>query len=394
MELNVDQPVRTYGDLAARICAHWGPNWAQNIKLSLAAFQSLELLLAVSAQILGNAAGLQEIVVGANASQATTCFLLFTMTFAILGGLLSQIKLLNNISKFAFSNLFMLLVLIALSLAIAAIYPPLYGVNDSGPPGGLFSLGYVTAGSPVQTYLKPPYPFIISVSGLMNLSYAYAGSLMFIEMMSEMHTPSQFLKASISAQCIIALLYMTYGILMFTFQAQYVANPSQQGLSPYAWQTAGNILGIVTSVISCTIYANVGIRVIYVCFLEEYWGIAPNMHTTRGTIIWGILAISYWAVAWILCEAIPQFSTLSAITSALTVIPFTYIIPFQLAVLNRCNKYNSVAECWKNHMIRNTFDSAVWIGSMALVVLGMYSSVTVMVETVQSGGTQIMSCTL
>ena len=120
--------------------------------------------------------------------------------------------------------------------------------------------------------------------------------------MGEMKDPSQFLRASILAQSIIACLYMTYGMLMYSFQGQYIANPSQQGISPYGWQTAGNILGIVTSVISCTIYANVGIRVLYVCFLEEAWQVAPNMHTRKGTVIWGMLAIVYWTIAWVLAE--------------------------------------------------------------------------------------------
>ena len=181
MELDSPEvPVRTYGDLAQRICAHWGPRWAFNIKLALAGFQSLELLLAIAAQILGNASGLQEIVVGGNAGAASTCFLLYSMAFPILGCLLSQIKLLNNVSKFAFTNLFMLLILVGITLAIAAIYSPLLGTTGPIPPGGLFSLGYVNPGDPITAYNAAPYPFIISVSGLMNLSYAYAGSLMFV----------------------------------------------------------------------------------------------------------------------------------------------------------------------------------------------------------------------
>jgi hypothetical protein len=48
-----------------------------------------------------------------------------------------------------------------------------------------------------------------------------------------------------------------------TFQGQLVINPANQGMSPYNWQTAGNIISFIAALIAAALYGNIGIKVVY-----------------------------------------------------------------------------------------------------------------------------------
>ena len=375
-----------------RLAQKYGHGKAQGAKLFVAGLQVLELLLAVASTILGNASGLSQIVSG-SPSGIVACFLYYSMAITVLGMLISQVKMLHSVSRYAFVNFFLLIFLIGMILGIAATSDPLYGVTNDGPPGGVYTFGVVTPGSSISTPVGVPYTFQIAVNGALNLCYAFAGSLMFIEMMAEMKDAVGFFKAALSAQLIIAVIYMGFGLALFGLQGQYIANPAQQGLSPYAWQTAGNAIYITTAVISCSIYANVGIRVIYICFLEEQWKIAPDMNTKKGTAIWAVVAFSFWGLAFLMCEAIPQFSSLTGISAALTVMPFTYTFPFLFSLMFLYEQDNGTwSDTIKKNMLRKTWEGFVFIASLGMIGLGLYSSITTMIQAVDAGNSFPFQC--
>lgn len=103
----------------------------------------------------------------------------------------------------------------------------------------------------------------------MNMTYAYAGANMFVEFMNEMKNPREFWKSQLCAQIIIMFCYMLYGALMYYYQGQYVANPGNQGLSIYSWQTVGNVMNLFTGMVAAAMYGNVGLKVIYITIAHE-----------------------------------------------------------------------------------------------------------------------------
>jgi hypothetical protein len=56
---------------------------------------------------------------------------------------------------------------------------------------------------------------------------------------------------------------MFFGLFVYSYQGQYAYNPVMQGLSPYSWQTATNIMNIVTGLIAAALYGNIGLKVVY-----------------------------------------------------------------------------------------------------------------------------------
>jgi amino acid transporter len=79
--------------------------------------------------------------------------------------------------------------------------------------------GYATGG-PVQAVAITHYTWTVGVSGIMNMTYAYAGANMFVEFMNEMKNPKDFWKSQLSAQLIIMFCYILYGALLYHYQGE------------------------------------------------------------------------------------------------------------------------------------------------------------------------------
>ena len=83
-----------------------------------------------------------------------------------------------------------------------------------------------------------------------------------------------------------------FGIFVYSYQGQYSFNPVMQGLSPYNWQTACNIMNLITGLIAAALYGNIGIKVVYLEVLQELFN-APPLTTTAGKMIWVGLVPAY-----------------------------------------------------------------------------------------------------
>lgn len=168
--------------------------------------------------------------------------------------------------------------------------------------------------------------FIGAINGLMQAVYAYGGSMLFVEFMAEMKRPRDFFKAMICAQSFIYIAYMLYGLFLYAYQGQYCVNPSYQGVSPYAWQTVGNVLGIVSGLIAAGLYGNIGVKVLYNTVLVDFCR-APPLTSKMGKIMWAVIIPIYWSIAFIIAAAIPNFFGLTSLVAALCILQFTYTFP-------------------------------------------------------------------
>ena len=83
---------------------------------------------------------------------------------------------------------------------------------------------------PVMTTAGPPatVEFSGQVVGLMQAVYSYGGAMLYCEFMSEMRKPFDFWKALVIAETFIYVVYLFFGIYVYSFQGQYTINPAQQ----------------------------------------------------------------------------------------------------------------------------------------------------------------------
>jgi hypothetical protein len=242
----------------------------------------------------------------------------------------------------------------------------------------------------------PGTTFVTALNGLNQAVYSYGGSMMFCEFMSEMRKPGDFWKSLVIAQAVIYSCYVTFGMVVYSFQGQFSFNPAMQGLSPYNWQTAVNIIFLFAGLIAACLYGNIGVKVMYVNVFQELFHVPP-LTTKTGKWLWVVLVPICWAFAFLICSAIPQFSYISGLVGAVCILQFTYTFPPILMLGFEIKKnailpsevFNTVTgtfrrsdngiKRWTRGFLQNwhinAFNVFFALGAATTAVLGIYSSI-------------------
>jgi hypothetical protein len=174
------------------------------------------------------------------------------------------------------------------------------------------------------------------------------------------------------------------------------SNPAGQGISNYVWQTTTNVIGMASALIASALYRNISIKVIYQNLMKDAFK-GPELSTQRGNIIWAGMVPTYWAGAFVIASAIPQFSNVSDLVGAACILQFTYTFPLllelglgiQLHAILLADEFNPITEeaAHEDSGFKNWFRGAkkhwyykLWLlifllGSAATAVLGVYSSI-------------------
>ncbi|TDZ13769.1 N amino acid transport system protein [Colletotrichum orbiculare MAFF 240422] len=388
-------PIKGYGDLYFRVFGSWARH-AVNFA------QGLQLLLFVSVLILGNGQSISQISKGPNGG-AGICFVACLVIFMAAGFVLGQIRTLQRFSWIANLAVWINLLIIFICMGVVAHSPPNFAATKASF-GDAFGPGPVRtfAGTPPDGLASGGTGFMASLNGLNQAVYSYGGCLIFAAFMSEMRHPMDFWKALLCGEVFIYSVYLTFGLYVYSFQGQYSFNPIMQGLSPYSWQTATNILNLVTGLIAAALYGNIGMKVLYAELLQGVFG-APALSAPMGKLLWAAVIPVYWALAFVVGAAIPQFSLISGFIGALFILSFTYTLPALLGLGYWIRKDAMLPEeesfdpatgvygyadggfrrYWRGFMKRPVFNS--WnlfymLGGMVTTALGMYSSIVGLVD--------------
>lgn len=334
-------PVKSYGDLAFRL-------YGQSARYVFNILQSIQLICAVALIIISNGEALSEV------SKFKLCYAICCLVWALAGFLIGQVRTLQKFGWLANFAVWINLLIMFISMGVAAHSPPLYSAAAASA-GYSVNPALVTANAagvfPAVTHsagLPDPANFGASVNGLMQAVYAYGGAMLFTEFMSEMKRPYDFLKGMWGAQFFIYICYMLYGLFMYGYQGQYLQNPSYLGISPYNWQTAGNVLAMVSALIAAALYGNIGVKGKFIAYLSSlmteelllkfsttvlYNNIAveffraPPLTQKNGKLLWVALIPIYWSIAFVIGAAIPDFSGFTTIVAAVCILQFTYTFP-------------------------------------------------------------------
>lgn len=113
---------------------------------------------------------------------------------------------------------------------------------------------------------------------------------------------------------------------------------SYQGISPYGWQTACNMLAVASGLIAAALYGNIGIKVLYNNVFIDVFN-APSLLTKKGKWLWAAIVPVYWTLAFILAASIPDFFGLTNMTAAVCFVQFTYSFPPMLGFGYFIQKY-------------------------------------------------------
>lgn len=70
-------------------------------------------------------------------------------------------------------------------------------------------------------------------------------------------------------------------------------------------QIAGNVFAFLTGFIACFLYFNIGMNTMYMEVFQEILHF-PAITTSRGTWLWYALGPVYWALAFVVADAVPN----------------------------------------------------------------------------------------
>lgn len=405
-------PARNYGDLGFRT---WGTaaRYVTNI------IQALGLLLLL---------GQVTIQYGENISQVSKfrlCYIVCPVLFVCVGFFLTQIRTLKAYGWVANLAVWLNLLVIFISMGVMAHSDPNFAISVLGSAGSAVDASTITpdaAGNypPVMHYGGLPNNSLVgSINGLLSGVLAYAGAQLFVEFLAEMKRPRDFIKAMWGAQFFIYCVYLIYGCYVYHFQGQYSFNPSYQGVSVYGWQTAGNMISLIAALIAAGLYGNIGIKVMYNNILIDIFN-APPLVTTRGKVLYASIVPIWWAVAFVIAAAIPDYFGFVSVISASCLLNLTYTLPpffalgydiqrhairtengegFDPATGQTIRNETTVQRLVRGFMSGGSWQVAinVWhvlyfLASLSMCGLGMYAAIQGMIDVFKNPQVNSFSC--
>ncbi|KAJ3496480.1 hypothetical protein NLG97_g2627 [Lecanicillium saksenae] len=404
-------PVKNYGDLGYRTMGPFGRHIA-NVS------QALSLVMLV---------GQITLQFGLNISQVSKfrlCYAVCPVIFACVGFFLTQIRTLKSYGWIANTAVWLNVFILIMTVGVIASSPPNYAISTLGSAGSAVDPSTIKPVDgvypPIMHYNSAPTGGLVgSINGMMTGVLAYTGAQLFVEFMAEMRRPMDFLKAMWGAQTFICCVYLVYGCIVYKLQGQYAFNPAYQGVSIYAWQTVGNMVTVVSALICAGLYANIGIKVVYNNVFIDLFN-APPIGTKPGKIIYASIVPIWWAIAWVIAAAIPDFFGFVSVMSASVLVNLTYGFPPLFALCFDVQRH-AIREgqgegfnpqtgetirrdsAWK-HWVRgflsggtlqvalNVWHAVFFIGALVMCGLGMYAAIEGLIEAFKLPHFSSFSC--
>ncbi|OJJ45993.1 hypothetical protein ASPZODRAFT_132969 [Penicilliopsis zonata CBS 506.65] len=160
-----------------------------------------------------------------------------------------------------------------------------------------------------------------SFSAVSNIVFAYCAHVAFFGLIAEMEKPKDFTKSLCMLQVFEICLYTTAAIVVYYFVGTEVQSPALSSAGPLLKKVAYGI-AIPTIVGAGVVNGHIGLKYIY--FRTCHKSDLIHSRSRRSVGIWIALGLSCWLVAWVIAEAIPVFSDLNGLISALFASWFSY----------------------------------------------------------------------
>lgn len=285
-------PVKSYSDIAERVVG-------RPLRIFVTWLVFIHMIVNIGTNALGSAQSLVQAIQAT--SSGSLCFVVAILIWIFVGISLNQIRTLKRYGWLASSAIWLNLLVIFLSMGFVSHSPP----NFAGA-----AAAYGISEGPISRPAFASFPFFERINGVMNIVYAYGGATIFAQIIAEMRRPMDFLKAFSLAQLVIFTVYIVYGLFVYSFQGQFTLPVAFQGVSRASWQTVGNILSLISGVIAGGLYGNIGLKILYVNVVEDFFK-GPPLLSRRGRVAWMGLVVAFWAVGFVIGAAIPQVQTLS-----------------------------------------------------------------------------------
>ena len=315
-------PMLSFGDPFFRI---YGRKMRHFINIT----QSLQQFMTVCVLILG--AG----TIIAQLANENLCFIVCMLIIMIAGMIIGSVRSLQRLGWLCNACVWMNVVSFIIIMVAVARNPINYSVVTSSTL--IKNVGPIMtfAGVPPDQYQQQAHGTAAQLNGINQMVYSYGGALLFVAFLAEMRHPWDFWKGMLCAQTFICIVYIFFGAFVYGHAGQYSASNINQIILPVSLQIVGNVLALLTSLIACLLYFNIGMKTVYIEVFQEILNF-PEITSRKGRWMWYALGPVYWIIAFLIAAAVPNLNGISGLVGALLILNFTYTFPALLFIGYRC----------------------------------------------------------
>lgn len=214
---------------------------------------------------------------------------------------------------------------------------------------------------------------------LTNIVFAYSFAVCQFSFMDEMHTPTDYVKSIWALGIIEIVIYTVTGALIYAFVGTEVKSPALLSAGTTLSKVA---FGIALPVIFISGSINTTVVARYVHGRMFKNSVIRYINTKMGWLTWLGLVALITVIAWVIAEAIPFFSDLLGIMSALFISGFTFYLPALMwFLLIKEGKWNATR--WNT--ILSVVNAIVFVLGLLILVCGTYASVQDIIDQYNKG---------
>lgn len=301
-------------------------------------------------------------------SEHGTCSLVFSIVVMVVCLLMTIPRKLEHVAAMSIASAISMAIAILLSLIFQGIQGREPAVEDFTEPVR------ITAWAPAGT------TFVDGFNAFLNIVFTFIGHICYPTFIAEMKEPKDFPKALYAVTVMQFIVFTLVGIVIYYYTGQYTTAPSVGTLLPN-YKKAAFAFVLPTTIIIGVIYASVVAKYL---FARMFIGTRHyNNNTAVGWAGWiGCVAIT-WVLGWVIGEAIPFFSTLLSLMSALFDSYIGYgFWAFAFFDLHRGN-------LWKNQSVfrkaETAFQFFLIFAGIFILGPGLYSSVQAIIDNYENG---------
>ncbi|GAO19195.1 uncharacterized protein UV8b_08292 [Ustilaginoidea virens] len=219
-----------------------------------------------------------------------------------------------------------------------------------------------------------------------NIIFAFSFAIGQFSFMDEMHTPTDYMKSIWASGFIQIIIYALTGALCYAFVGSSVKAPALLSAGPTISKAAFGV-ALPVIFISGSINSTVALRYLHGRMFKN--SVARYINTPMGWTTWIGLVIAFTLVAWVIAEAVPIFSDLLSLASALFVSGFSFWIPaiMWFKLLCRGSWYS------KENLLTSIASIVAFIVGAVTLVAGTYSTIVdIIQETAQGSAHSPFAC--
>ncbi|EUC50326.1 hypothetical protein COCMIDRAFT_82415 [Bipolaris oryzae ATCC 44560] len=251
---------------------------------------------------------------------------------------------------------------------VAAVMIVMIALGVSGPQAPPdFKVSIILVGKPT---------FVQTVNALLNIAFAFAGNQSFISVMAEMRDASRdFPPALYMQKGFEVVIYIVVACVIYGLAGDATTSPALGSAPRLTAKIAYGIL--IPSVLGTGLVIGItAIKYMYITIMRIAKPEQVNVHNTFTWTLWIGIGTIFWAVSFVISNAVPIFSSILNISSAIFVSWFTFGLTsiFWLHM----NWKVQWSTPWKKFLAIVNY--AIMLMTVFLMIGGLYTSLKALIE--------------